>query len=181
MSDGDPTQDGGLTSHTVRLELLDEPGQLLRVLEPIAEYGGNLLGIVHERGDLTPRGRVPVEIDLECPPERFDDIVDALRASEVNVVQAGAQHYEERLTVVLIGHLVDTDFSDTLSEIEGCEAGSVVDVSLSAPQGTEQVSSARIRLAVEAGRTDTAMSTVRSVADEKDLRVIPPLVGGDGS
>lgn len=179
MSDEGTAADGGLTSHTVRLELADEPGELLRVLEPIAEYGGNLLGVVHERGDLTPRGRVPVRIDLECPPERFDDIVTALGVADVDVVQAGAERYEKRVSVVLVGHLIDTDFSETLSTIEACEAASVVDVSLSAPQGTEEVSSARLRLAVEAGGSEAAIGAVRAVAERKDLRVVEPLVGGD--
>lgn len=176
----DASTDGGVTSHTVRLELIDEPGQLLQALEPIAAYGGNLLSIIHERGDVTPRGRVPVEIDLECPPDRFDDIVTALRTSDVNVVQAGPERYEERVSVILVGHLIDTDFSGTLSTIESCQPASVVDVSLSAPQGTDDVSSARIRLAVEAGHTATALATVRDVAKDKDLRVIEPLVGSGG-
>jgi hypothetical protein len=61
--------DGGerTQAHTVRLELVDEPGQLLAALGPIAENGGNLLSIFHERGNITPRGRIPVEVDLECP------------------------------------------------------------------------------------------------------------------
>ena len=66
-------------AHTVRLELADEPGQLLAALRPIADNGGNLLSIFHERGNITPRGRIPVEVDLECPPDRFESIVSALR------------------------------------------------------------------------------------------------------
>ena len=48
-------------SYTVRLELVDEPGELLGALEPIADNGGNLLSIFHERGNVTPRGHIPVE------------------------------------------------------------------------------------------------------------------------
>lgn len=46
--------DGAVSAYTVRLELVDEPGELLRALEPIADNGGNLLSIFHERGSLTP-------------------------------------------------------------------------------------------------------------------------------
>ena len=66
-------------AYTVRLELVDEPGELLRALEPIADNGGNLLSIFHERGNVTPRGHIPVEVDLEATPDRFDDIVEAHR------------------------------------------------------------------------------------------------------
>jgi ACT domain-containing protein len=164
--------------HTVRLELVDEPGQLLAALQPIADNGGNLLSIFHERGNVTPRGRIPVEVDLECPPDRFETIVDALREEGINVMQAGAEHYSEEVTLLLVGHLVDTDLSDTLHRIERSTDASLSDLSLSAPAGTEEVSSARLRLATRSGQTEDALSVVRSVAAEKDFDVIEPLTGG---
>jgi ACT domain-containing protein len=165
-------------SYTVRLELVDEPGELLRALEPIANNGGNLLSIFHERGNLTPRGHIPVEVDLEATEAQFDVIVDALREAGVNVIQAGAERYSEELTVVLVGHLVETDLSDTLRRFTDCGGISVGDVSLSAPAGTEGVSSARLRLVATEGQSDDALEMVRSVAAEKDLDVIEPLTEG---
>jgi len=167
-------------AYTVRLELVDEPGELLRALEPIAEHGGNLLSIFHERGNVTPRGHIPVEVDLEARPEQFDAIVDGLRAAGVNVIQAGQERYSEELTVVLIGHLVKTDLSDTLSRLRAETEGRVTDLALSAPEGEDDVSSARIRLATEQGSVEVTLSAVRAVAAAKDLRVIEPLaVGGE--
>jgi ACT domain-containing protein len=164
--------------HTIRLELVDEPGQLLATLRPISEHGGNLLSIFHERGNLTPRGRIPVEVDVECPPDRFDAIVDALRSEGINIIQAGAERYGEELSVVLIGHLVDSDLSDTLRRIEACGSAAVADVSLSAPEGTGDVSSARLRLVARAGETQTAVDVVRTIADEKELHLVEPLTEG---
>ena len=165
-------------AYTVRLELVDEPGALLDALEPIADNGGNLLSIFHERGNLTPRGHIPVEVDLEATPERFEGIVDALREAGINVIQAGAERYSETLTVVLSGYLINTDLSDTVSRIQEATNATVTDLSLSAPEGTEDASSARIRLATEQGAADGVMNTVREVADRKDLRVIEPLAAG---
>lgn len=167
-----------VSAYTVRLELVDEPGELLRALEPIADNGGNLLSIFHERGSVTPRGHIPVEVDLEATPERFETIVSALREAGVNVIRAGAERYGEELTVVLVGDLVETDLSDTLSRLD-CANASVADVALSAPEGTEEPSSARFRLATQAGERDHALDTVREIADEKDLLVVEPLAGGD--
>ena len=167
-----------VNAYTVRLELVDEPGELLRALEPIAENGGNLLSIFHERGNLTPRGHIPVEVDLEATQAQFEVIVDALREAGVNVIQAGAERYSEELTVVLIGHLVETDLSDTLQRFQECGGVSVADVSMSAPAGTEGPSSARLRLVASEGRTVEALATVREVAGEKDLRVVEPLTEG---
>ena len=168
-------------AYTVRLELVDRPGELLRALAPIADHGGNLLSIFHERGNLTPRGHIPVEVDLEATPERFDDIVDALREEGINVIQAGAERYGEELTVVLIGHLVETDLSDTLAGIEDASGASVRDLSLAAPQDRDGESSARVRLAAQRGETDRALQTVRDIAGAKDLQVIEPLTAGDGA
>jgi len=166
-------------AYTVRLELVDEPGELLRALGPIADNGGNLLSIFHERGNVTPRGHIPVEVDLEASPERFDDIVDALREAGINVIQAGSRRYGESLTVVLTGHVVDTDLSDTLSRIHESTQATVTDLSLSAPEGTDDESSARLRLATEENERRSTIDAVRSIADEKDLQVIEPLSGGD--
>jgi len=167
-------------SYTVRLELVDEPGALLRALEPIANNGGNLLSIFHERGNLTPRGHIPVEVDMEATPERFEGIVEALREAGINVIQAGAERYSEAMTVVLSGHLINTDLSDTVSRIQQATNATVTDLSLSAPEGTEDASSARIRLATEQDAAEGVMDTVREVAAEKELRVIEPLgAGGD--
>ncbi len=174
--DGTETDGGEETqAHTIRLELADEPGQLLDALHPIAENGGNLLSIYHERGNLTPRGRIPVEVDLECPPDRFEAIVTALRETGVNVIQAGAERYGEELTVLLVGHLVDTDLSDTLQQIAESTDASVTDLSLSAPGGTSDISSARLRLATRTGATDRVLASVRDIAVAKDLHIVEPL------
>lgn len=174
---GDASPDGGqVRAHTVRLELVDEPGELLNALRPIAERGGNLLSIYHERGNITPRGRIPVEVDLECPPDRFDEIVAALRNEGVNVIQAGEERYGEEVTVILTGQLIDTDLSDSLRRIEERADVSVIDLSLSAPGGTDEISSARLRLATDADRTEDALATVRDIAESKGLFVIEPQV-----
>jgi ACT domain-containing protein len=170
-----------VTAYTVRLELVDRPGELLRALEPIADNGGNLLSIFHERGNLTPRGHIPVEVDLEATPVRFDAIVDALQDEDINVIQAGADRYGEAVTLVLVGHLVETDLSNTLARIEDATSASVTDFSLSAPEGKEDTSSARVRLATESGTVDRVVTAVRDIAAEKDLRVVEPLTAGDAA
>ena len=136
MTDGTPEETSQAQAYTVRLELVDEPGALLDALRPIADHGGNLLSILHERGNVTPRGRIPVEIDLEIHPERFDDLVEALRTAGVNVVEAGEERYSEELTVLLSGPLVATDLSDTISELEAESNVAVTDISLSALEAT---------------------------------------------
>ncbi|MFC7155739.1 amino acid-binding protein [Halomarina halobia] len=170
--------DDVVRAYTVRLELVDEPGELLNALGPISRNGANLLSIFHERGNLTPRGHIPVEVDLEATPERFAQIVEDLRDAGVNVIQAGAERYGEELTVLLIGDLVRTDLSDTLSRLETCTNASVADITLTAADGTGSTSSARLRLATQTGEAEHVLETVRELADEKGLTVIEPLTPG---
>ncbi|MGB9957520.1 amino acid-binding protein [Haloferax prahovense] len=166
-------------AYTLRLELVDEPGELLRSLQPIAEHGGNLLSIFHERGNVTPRGYIPVEVDIEATPDRFDNIVEGLSDAGINVIQAGTERYSERLTIILSGHLIETDLSDTLTQIEATRNATVTDISLSAPTGSINVSSARFQLAAASGATEEVLAAMREIADEKDLQLVEPLtVGG---
>jgi len=165
-------------TYTIRLELVDEPGELLRALRPIGEKGGNLLSIFHERGDKTPRGHIPVEVDLEATPERYEAIVDELRSEGINVIQAGTERYSESLTVLLSGDLVDTGLSDTLTRIRENTNITISDFELSAPQGSSDISSGRLRLGIEEGETEHTLSVIRELADEKDLQVIEPLYEG---
>ncbi len=165
-------------AHTVRLELADEPGQLLAALRPIADEGANLLSIFHERGHLTPRGRIPVEVDLECPPSRFESVLDALRAEGVSIVEADAEQYGEHLMVMLVGDLVGTDLSDTVMSIESSPTATVEDLSLSAPGGPDDVASARLRIATQSGEAEAALELVRTLAEEKQLHAVEPLTEG---
>ena len=168
-------------AYTLRLELVDEPGELLRSLRPIADNGGNLLSIFHERGNVTPRGHIPVEVDVEATPDRFERIIDGLRDAGINVIQAGTERYSEGLTVILSGHVIDTDLSDTLSRIQESANATVTDLSVAAPDGPSNVSSARIDIAAERDATEAVLGKIRDVAAEKDLRVVEPLTGGSGA
>ena len=172
----DDEHGGSARAHTVRLELVDEPGELLRALEPIAEHGGNLLSIFHERGSVTPRGRIPVEIDLECAPSRLEQITSALRDNGINVIRAGTETYGEEVSVLLSGPRLEEDLSDTIERIETDTPGSVIDLSLSGATDRKEVSSGRFRLAIESGQAAETLDSVRTVAEKMDLRFVEPLV-----
>lgn len=173
---GEPTAE--VRSYTIRLELVDRPGELRRALDPIADNGGNLRSIFHDRGNVTPRGQIPVEVDLAATPEQFESIVTALQDTDVTVIRAGTQQYPDEITVLLVGHLIETDLSDTLSRIETSTGTSVRDVTLAVPEGSDGKSSARLRLATESGNAADVLETVREIARDKAIRIVEPLTGG---
>ncbi|WP_232687179.1 amino acid-binding protein [Halobacterium zhouii] len=163
-------------AHTLRLELVDEPGELLRALSPIADHGGNLRSVFHERGSLTPRGQIPVEVDLTCSPARFERIVADIQDAGVRVVSADAEQYGDALTVLLVGDDLEAHVSDALARLQSCASASVEGLTLAGEANAGGASSARLRLAVETGGAENALDTVREVAAEADLRVVEPLV-----
>jgi len=174
MSDADD-----LRAYTVRLELVDRPGELLRALEPIAGQGGNLLSIFHERGNVTPRGHIPVEIDIEATPGQFEAVVDALQQTDVNIIQAGQERYGEEFVVVLVGDLVSADLSGMLERFQAGADVSVRDFSVRGPDG--DTSSARLRLAAESGTVPVALEHLRELATNRELRLVEPLTPGGGA
>lgn len=169
---------GEVQAHIIRLELVDKPGELLRALHPIGANGGNLLSIFHKRGNVTPRGHIPVEVDVEATPEQYEAIVEGLYEEGINVTQTGTERYSESLTVIISGHVVDTDISDTLTRIRETTSSSITGLSLAAPAGTKDISSARLHLSVEEGKVDETLSGIRAIAEEKDLDIIEPLTRG---
>lgn len=173
MSDADAVR-----TYTVRLELVDRPGELLGALEPIAEHGGNLRSIFHERGNRTPRGDIPVEVALEATPTQFEAIVDALRETETTIMQAGQERYAEEFVVVLVGDLVEADLSELLSRAQSASSATVRDFSLAGPDG--ETASARLRLAAEPDAVELTIDSLHEIAADRNLQVIEPLVpGGD--
>lgn len=94
------------------------------------------------------------------------------------MIQAGEERYSEALTVLLVGHLVDSDLSNTLERLESAPNATLLDCALSTPHDNEDVSSARIRLAVERDAVNAVLAAVRVIADEKDFRVIEPQLEG---
>jgi ACT domain-containing protein len=171
MSDADEPR-----TYTVRLELVDRPGELLRALEPIAQQGGNLRSIFHERGNVTPRGQIPVEVDLGATPDQFEGIVDALRQSDITIIQAGQDRYTEEFVALLVGDLVSADLSGTLEAVQSESGASVRDFSLTGPEG--EVSSARLRLAAESGSVETTLDSLREIAAARNLQLVEPLAAG---
>jgi len=99
----------------VRLELATSPDSC-SPRSTRSPTTGNLLHLPTTSGEQDPRGRIPVEVDFEATPERFEGIVEALRSEGVNVMQAGTERYAEEVTLLLFGHLIDTDLSDTLAD-----------------------------------------------------------------
>ena len=155
--------------------LKDVPGQLVVALGPISKFGGNIIIIVHERKAIKG-GRIPIRVNVEVEgPENLKKIIKELEESDVWVSKAGEVKKKEKITVVLIGHIVDTDLRDTIDRMHEIKGVMVADVDLAMPDPDKE-SSAILGIEVSsAKKAGTAMKKLDEISKEKKLFVIKSL------
>lgn len=158
------------------MELKDVPGQLLKALEPIARFGGNIQSIMHQRERKTPLGRIPVALVFEIGDRtRLNKVLAALRAMDVMVTQLGEHAGAVQTTVMLIGHIIHTDARDTIDRLNAIKGVRVSGMGL-AMGGAGQESSARMTItADDEKRARSAVVLLQKIANEKRLLLLTSL------
>jgi len=157
------------------LELKDIPGQLVLALAPISELHGNIMSVVHQHEEKTPRGTIPVQVTFEIDQGVLDELIEMLETSGVGVARVGEERLRSSVSVVLIGHIIHSDIGDTIDRIDSTGFAEVVDLSLSMP-AIEKTSSAYLVINAEGeNELKNALEILREVAIKKDLLMIEPI------
>ena len=160
----------------MKLEMKDTPGQLIAALKPISDVGGNIMAIIHQRDPAAaPGDTVDVQIMLDLPDSKLETLVEALKIQGINVVRIGEERLLIRRSIILIGHIMHTDLTDTVDRIDSSGLAEVAELGLVMPAINEP-SSAKITLkSASVGEMARALELLRTIAGEKDLLVIEPL------
>lgn len=157
------------------LELQDIPGQLLLALQPLRDSKANIISVVHHRDRKTPRGMIPVRFVVDLDRTKIDTVKAQLKESGISVVRAGEDRFIEAVSVVLVGHVLDSDLGDTINRIDSTGFAEVMDLSLSMT-GVDEPSSAFLKIqATGKAEIQKALSVLREVGAEKKLLVIEPI------
>jgi ACT domain-containing protein len=157
------------------LELQDVPGQLLLALQPLKENKANIISVVHHRERRTPRGMIPVRLLVEVDRSKLESVKSQLKGSGISVVRMGEERFIEEVSVVLVGHILNSDLGDTINRIDSTGYAEVMELSLTMP-GVDDPSSAYLRIRATGKReVQEALSILRQVSDEKKLLVIEPI------
>jgi ACT domain-containing protein len=91
------------------------------------------------------------------------------------VVRAGEDRLIESVSVVLVGHVLDSDLGDTINRIDSTGFAEVMDLSLTMT-GVDEPSSAYLKIrATGKAEIQKALSILREVGREKELLVIEPI------
>lgn len=166
---------------SMTLELKDIPGQLVLALSPISELHGNIMSVVHQHEEKTPRGTIPVQVTFEIDQGVLNELTERLENSGVKVARVGEERLRSSVSVVLIGHIIHSDIGDTIERIDSTGFAEVVDLSISMP-AIERTSSAYLVInAVGEDELKKAVKILRDVAETKDLLMIEPIKLNSGA
>ena len=152
------------------LELLDVPGQLVSVLEPISGLGANLVTVIHKRDFKNENGMVPVQLTLEGDQENLNSVVTRFEELGITIVEVDGIVKKEKVSTILFGHIVDKDIRDTMDKINALDGVYVIgfDIKLDG----EKKSTALINLETDFGKKQYAFDKIAEIAEEKDLLMI---------
>lgn len=159
----------------MKLEMKDSPGQLVAALKPISEVGGNIIAVIHQRDPDPGNHTLGVQIVLTLPEGRLDKLVSLLKAQGVHIQRIGKERLLYTRTVIMIGHLMHTDLSDTVGQIDSTGFAEVCELSMSMPAINERSTSRVTIKSVNRADMESALSILRRVAQQKSLLLIEPL------
>jgi ACT domain-containing protein len=160
------------------LELKDTPGQLIHVLTPVSDLGGNVLSIVHHHDKRTFRNTVPVYVIFDIEEHKLDELQEGLEKNGVTVVRIGKMRLRAKAHILLIGHIIHTDLRQTIDRIDSTGFAEVQDLSLSMPAIDGPSSAIITIMATGNEELKTSIAILKEIAERKDLLVIVPIDEG---
>ena len=159
----------------MKLEMKDSPGQLVAAIKPISEVGGNIIAVIHQREPDAKEDTLNVQIVLELPEGLLERLITLLKEQGVHIQRINEERLLFRRTVILIGHLMHTDLSDTVDQIDSTGFAEVSELSMSMPAVQERSTSRITIKALSKPEMEAALAILRRVSRQKSLLLIEPL------
>ena len=152
------------------IELLDVPGTLVSVLEPISGLGANLVTVIHKRDYKNENGMVPVQLTMEGKQEDLKNVINRYEELGFSIIEIDGVIKKEKISTILFGHIVDRDLRDTMDKINAIEGVLIVgfDIKLNG----EDKSTALINVEADFGKKQMFFKRLEEIAQEKELLVI---------
>jgi ACT domain-containing protein len=112
---------------------------------------------------------------LELPEGLLDRLITLLKEQGVHIQRINEERLLFRRTVILIGHLMHTDLSDTVDQIDSTGFAEVSELSMSMPAVKERSTSRITIKALSKPDMEAALAILRRVSRQKSLLLIEPL------
>ncbi len=153
------------------LELLDIPGQLMDVLNPVGRLGANIVTVIHQRDIKTERGTVPVQITIEGDEETLDKVINKLEAQKIQIIEVDGVLRKETITTILLGDIVQKDVKDALKRFNAVEGVKVADFNLKMSDHPQK-SASKFVIEAEYGRRRAIMKKIKEIGNSYGFLVI---------
>ncbi len=139
----------------------------------------NLISVFHyhktKNTNKTGGGKVQVQLVLDARSPVIDKIKEDMEQTGIRILRIGEEKYRETITVIMIGHVVNTDIRDTVSRIDETGIAEVTDMSLSMPEINEPTSAAITINAVGKHELKKVVALLKEITKEKDLLLVLPI------
>jgi len=152
------------------LEILDVPGQLVSILNPIGDFGANIVTVIHQREKKNEKSMIPVYLTLEGERENLNAVIDKFKEMNISIIEIDDVVRKEKFSTIIYGHIIDTDVRDTVDKINEVEGLSVIGLEFKL-EG-ELASTALLTIEMDVGKRDYAYDKIMEIAKEKDFLVI---------
>jgi len=153
------------------LELRDVPGSLIRALSPVSTHGGNIQSVIHFRGG---KNRVGVQISFLVSDESSLELIKKeLSKASVTVreisVEGRRYYLRDKMTFILVGHIIDKDVKDTIDRLNKFGVVSDVDVLMPDP---ESESTVLMGMALEKNKRKVVLDELYRICKQKDFLLV---------
>ena len=100
--------------------LPDTPGNFMELINPIAENGDNIYGIIHNH-DKKKNNLIPVQVTFELNEElletNLDKIKTILEKKGIKISKLTRELEQQKIKIILWGHFFETDIVDTIKRV----------------------------------------------------------------
>lgn len=158
----------------LEVKLPDTPGSLVELIKPISNNGGNIYGILHFH-DKKINDLIPVNISFELREDikevSLEKIRKELRENNIQIEHITYGIEKKEITVLLTGHVFDTDVLDTIKRLASKE------INISELQakftGLKEVSNVKLKIEFPENMTKRELiDELRNICKEKGLFLI---------
>ena len=158
----------------LEVKLPDQPGSLVELIKPISDNGGNIFGILHHH-DKKLNNLIPVSITFELKEELRDKILKKIQKEfnekNIEIVKIALGKEKPQLTVILTGHVFETDIVDTIKKL----ASKKIKVSELQAKFTEISEISNVKLKLKYPETITKeqlLTELDKICEEKNLSLL---------
>ncbi len=105
----------------LEVKIPDIPGSLIEMIKPISQNGGNIYGILHNH-EKKINNMISVHVSFDLKEELIESSLKKIQKEfsekNIEITKTSVSSKNKMLTVILTGHVFDTDITDTIKRLD---------------------------------------------------------------